>query len=58
MPSVGRGYLDLERGVFHRRAQGARETKKRQPLHFSARMVSQPGLATPLPGSRDLDRSR
>ena len=31
MPTVGRGYVDLERGVFHRRAQGARETKKRQP---------------------------
>jgi integrase len=31
MPTVGRGYVDLERGVFYRRAQGARETKKRQP---------------------------
>ena len=30
-PAIGRGYVDLERGVFHRRAQGARETKKRQP---------------------------
>ena len=30
-PTVGRGYVDLERGVFYRRAQGARETKKRQP---------------------------
>jgi integrase len=30
-PTIGRGYLDLERGVFHRRAAGARETKKRQP---------------------------
>jgi integrase len=30
-PAIGRGYLDLERGVFHRRALGARETKKRQP---------------------------
>jgi integrase len=30
-PAIGRGYLDLERGVFHRRAAGARETKKRQP---------------------------
>lgn len=27
----GRGYVDLERGLFYRRAQGARETKKRQP---------------------------
>lgn len=31
-PAIGRGYVDLERGVFHRRAQGARETKKRQPV--------------------------
>ena len=30
-PAIGRGYIDLEQGVFHRRAQGARETKKRQP---------------------------
>lgn len=30
-PAIGRGYIDLERGVFYRRAQGARETKKRQP---------------------------
>jgi integrase len=30
-PAIGRGFVDLERGVFHRRAQGARETKKRQP---------------------------
>ena len=30
-PAIGRGHVDLDRGVFHRRAQGARETKKRQP---------------------------
>ena len=30
-PAIGRGYIDLDRGVFHRRAQGARETNKRQP---------------------------
>lgn len=30
-PTVGRGYVDLERGVFYRRAPGSRETKKRQP---------------------------
>jgi integrase len=30
-PAVGRGYVDLARGVFHRRAQGAKETNKRQP---------------------------
>jgi integrase len=27
----GRGFIDTENGVFHRRAEGARETKKRQP---------------------------
>jgi integrase len=31
MPTVGRGYVDLDAGVFYRRAIGARETKKRQP---------------------------
>jgi integrase len=31
MPSVGRGYVDLDRGVFHRKAIGARSTNKRQP---------------------------
>jgi integrase len=32
MPTIGRGYLDLDAGVFYRRAAGARETKKRQHL--------------------------
>lgn len=27
----GRGFVDLERGIFYRKAEGARETKKRQP---------------------------
>jgi hypothetical protein len=31
MPTIGRGHVDLERGVFYRRVEGARETKKRQP---------------------------
>jgi integrase len=31
MPTVGRGYVDLDAGVFYRRPAGARETKKRQP---------------------------
>src|SRR5262245_44264089 len=31
MPTIGRGHVDLEAGVFYRRATGARETKKRQP---------------------------
>jgi integrase len=30
-PAIGRGYVDLDRGVFNRRALGARETNKRQP---------------------------
>jgi integrase len=31
MPTIGRGYVDLDAGVFYRRATGTRETKKRQP---------------------------
>lgn len=30
-PAIGRGHVDLDEGVFHRRAEGQRETKKRQP---------------------------
>jgi integrase len=30
-PAIGRGYVDVERGVFHRRAKGAKATKKQQP---------------------------
>lgn len=30
-PAEGRGFVDLERGVFYRKADGAKETKKRQP---------------------------
>lgn len=30
-PTVGRGYVDLERGVFYRKPPGAKQTKKRQP---------------------------
>ncbi|RWC91151.1 MAG: site-specific integrase [Mesorhizobium sp.] len=30
-PTEGRAYVDLDRGVFFRRADGERETKKRQP---------------------------
>ena len=29
--AIGRGHIDLERGVFFRRAKGAAQTKKRQP---------------------------
>jgi len=31
LPTIGRGYVDLDIGVFYRRAAGAKETKKRQP---------------------------
>jgi integrase len=40
-PAIGRGHVDLDRGVFHRRAQGARETKKRQPpVRLPARLLA------------------
>lgn len=31
MPTIGRGWVDADGGVFYRRAAGARLTKKRQP---------------------------
>ena len=41
LPAIGRGYVDLERGVFYRRAQGAKQTKKRQPpVRLSARLLA------------------
>lgn len=30
-PTIGRGWVDVERGVFYRRAERERETKKRKP---------------------------
>jgi integrase len=30
-PAIGRSYVDLDAGKFYRKAQGARETNKRQP---------------------------
>ena len=30
-PTPGHGYVDLERGIFYRRPEDAKETKKRQP---------------------------
>ncbi len=30
-PTIGRAYVDLDRGVFYRRARGEKETKKRKP---------------------------
>jgi integrase len=39
--AVGRGYLDLDRGVFYRRAKGERETKKRQtPVRLPDRLLA------------------
>jgi len=31
MPTIGKGHVDLEQGVFYRRAIGRQQTKKRQP---------------------------
>jgi len=42
MPAVGRGHVDLERGVFYRRAIGRRKTKKRQP---PVKFLSGPAVA-------------
>lgn len=37
----GRGYIDIEAGVFYRRAAGAREAKKRQPpVRLPARLLA------------------
>src|SRR5262249_7076578 len=30
-PTEGRGWIDLDKGIFYRRPAGARETKKRRP---------------------------
>lgn len=40
-PTEGRGYVDLDRGVFYRRAAGAKVTKKRQPpVRLPSRLVA------------------
>jgi integrase len=31
MPTIGRGYVDLDRGIFVRKAMGTKENNKRQP---------------------------
>lgn len=31
IPAIGRAYVDLERGIYHRRKRGAAKTNKRQP---------------------------
>jgi integrase len=39
-PTVGRGWVDLEAGVFYRRSIGRRETKKRQtPIRVPPRLL-------------------
>ena len=39
--AIGRGHIDLDRGVFYRRAKGARETKKRQtPVRLPDRLLA------------------
>src|SRR5215813_871765 len=41
MPTIGRGHVDLDRGVFYRRAIGRRQTKKRQPpVRLSPRLLA------------------
>ncbi len=41
-PAIGRGYVDIERGVFHRRAKGAKTTKKKQPpVRLPDRLLAQ-----------------
>ncbi|MFL6795814.1 MAG: site-specific integrase [Xanthobacteraceae bacterium] len=41
MPTVGRGHVDLEQGVFYRRSLGRHETKKRQPpVKLPARLLA------------------
>jgi hypothetical protein len=39
--AVGRGYVDTDSGVFHRRRQGARQTNKRlPPVRLPARLLA------------------
>jgi integrase len=41
MPTVGRSHVDLDQGVFYRRAIGRRQTKKRQPpVKLPARLLA------------------
>ncbi len=40
-PAVGRGYVDLEQGVFYRRAPGTAETtKRRPPVRLHPRLIA------------------
>ena len=49
-PTVGRGWVDLERGVFYRRAAGQKETKKRQPPVRLPARTPRPHQALGAPG--------
>jgi integrase len=41
IPTIGRGHVDLDRGVFYRRAIGRRETNKRQtPIRIPPRLLA------------------
>lgn len=40
-PTIGKAYVDLERGVFHRKPSRAKETKKRRPpARLSGRLLA------------------
>lgn len=40
-PAIGRGYVDLDQGVFYRRAPGSAESNKRQPpVRLPSRLVA------------------
>jgi hypothetical protein len=42
VPTIGHGHVDLEQGVFYRRAIGRRQTKKRQPpVRLPQRLLAQ-----------------
>ena len=55
-PAIGRGYVALERGVFHRQAAGARATKKRQPPVRNS--AAPAGAYAPLGAARDFQDRR
>jgi integrase len=44
-PTIGRGWIDVARGVFYRRPDGERETKKRKPPGPPAADAARPSAA-------------
>jgi hypothetical protein len=42
---IGRSFVDLERGIYYRPAEGHRETKKRQPPRSSSATFACPFAA-------------